>query len=179
MKKQIITICLIIALILFPPTNHLEAAELSLPIGTFAYTCFSPNGECTDLLLEAITQARLEILIMAYSFRLPAVAQALIAAHKSGVKVEVVMDKSERHEGFTPAVMIANAGIPVYLDGKHAVMNNRVMIIDGKVVMTGSFNFSPASETMNAENILILQSKELANIYRENWLSHKQHSEKY
>lgn len=89
------------------------------------------------------------------------------------------MDKSERQEGFTPATMIANAGIPVYLDGSHAVMNNRLIIIDGRIVMTGSFSFNSASETMNAENLLFLQSTELAKLYREDWLSHKKHSEKY
>jgi phosphatidylserine/phosphatidylglycerophosphate/cardiolipin synthase-like enzyme len=116
---------------------------------------------------------------MAYSFRSIPVAQALIAAHKAGVKVEVVLDKSERQEGFTPATMMANAGIPVYLDGIHAVMNNRIVIIDEKIVMTGSFNFNSASEEMNAENLLFLQSNELAKLYRDNWFNHRKHSEKY
>lgn len=179
MKKQITTICLFITLMLPILESGLLAAPLTLPGKTPAQVCFSPNGVCTDLILKTITQARLEILMMAYSFRSTAVAQALIAAHKAGVKVEVVMDKSERQEGYTPATMMANAGIPVYLDGTHAIMNNRVMIIDGKIVMTGSFSLTSASETMNAENLLILQSTELANLYRENWLSHKKHSEKY
>ena len=179
MKKQITTICLLITLTVSSLESGLQAAPPTLSGKTPAQVCFSPNGACTDLILKTITQARSEILVMAYSFRSTAVAQALIAAHQAGVKVEIIMDKSERQEGFTSATMVANAGIPVYLDGKHAVMNNRVVMIDGKIVMTGSFNFNTASEKMNAENLLILQSAELADIYRENWLSHKKHSEKY
>lgn len=179
MKKQIIVICLLALLTYLPLESGLQAAPLATLDKTSDRVCFSPNGGCTDLALKAITQARLEILIMAYSFRSIPVAQALIAAHKEGVKVEVILDKSERQEGFTPATMMANAGIPVYLDGTHAVMNNRIVIIDAKIVMTGSFNFNSASEEMNAENLLFLQSNELAKLYRDNWFNHRKHSEKY
>ena len=53
------------------------------------------------------------------------------------------------------------------------------MIIDGKIVITGSFNFTKAAESKNAENLLILQSPELAQIYTENWNRHREHSEPY
>jgi phosphatidylserine/phosphatidylglycerophosphate/cardiolipin synthase-like enzyme len=180
MKKQMITICLFITLFpLLPPlSNILQAAEVSVPPIVPARICFSPNGGCTNLIVKTIAQARFEILIMAYSFRSTNVAQALIAAHKAGVKVELLLDKSERQEGFTPVTMMANAGIPVYYDGMHAVMNNRVMIVDGKIAMTGSFSLNSASEEMNAENLLILHSGELAKLYRDNWLNHRKHSEK-
>ena len=103
--------------------------------------------------------------------------RALLRAHERGVKVALIADKSERTEGLTPIAILANAGIPVYLDGKHAVANNRAVIADQQVVITGSFNFNQASEEMNAENLLILDSKELAAEYRKNWDRHRQHSE--
>ncbi len=53
------------------------------------------------------------------------------------------------------------------------------MIIDKAVVITGSFNFTKAAEEKNAENLLVLRSKELARGYIENWERHKEHSEKY
>jgi phosphatidylserine/phosphatidylglycerophosphate/cardiolipin synthase-like enzyme len=59
------------------------------------------------------------------------------------------------------------------------VANNRIIIIDKEVVITGSFNFNKASEEMNAENLLILKSKELSTIYRNNWTNHQKHSELY
>jgi len=179
MHKHLLTLCLVFAVLfnLFP--HPLSADEVPLPVKSHARTCFAPNGGCLDVLLKEIAQARLEILVMAYSFRSAAVAQALIAAHSNGIKVEVIMDKSERQEGYTPAVMMANAGIPVYLDGTHAMMNNRVLILDKKTLTTGSFSLTSASEDMNAENLLVIRSAELSNLYRENWLMHKKHSEKY
>lgn len=53
------------------------------------------------------------------------------------------------------------------------------MVIDKVVVITGSFNFTKAAEEKNAENLLVLRSKELAKGYIENWERHKEHSEKY
>ncbi len=53
------------------------------------------------------------------------------------------------------------------------------MIIDGAVVLTGSFNFTKAAETQNAENLLVIRSPELARQYANNWEAHAAHSEPY
>ena len=54
-----------------------------------------------------------------------------------------------------------------------------LMIIDQSTVITGSFDFTKAAEEKNAENLLIIRSKELAGIYIENWKKHLKHSERY
>ena len=181
MKNLIQGICLLIALTFTFPhfVSSVQASGAAVAVTSPHQVCFSPDGGCTRLLVHAISGAKSEILIMAYSFRSPAVAQALLAAHKAGVKVALLMDKSERQEGFTPANLLANAGISVWLDGMHAVMNNRVVIIDGEIVMTGSFDFNSASEEMNAENLVILHSADLALRYRDHWHHHRKHSEKF
>jgi phosphatidylserine/phosphatidylglycerophosphate/cardiolipin synthase-like enzyme len=53
------------------------------------------------------------------------------------------------------------------------------MIIDQSTVITGSFNFTKAAEEKNAENLIIIRSRELAGIYIDNWKKHLEHSEKY
>lgn len=63
-----------------------------------------------------------------------------------------------------------------YVDGKEAIQHNKVMIIDSEIVITGSFNFAKAAEERNAENVLIIMSKELVKSYLENWYEHKEHS---
>ena len=64
-------------------------------------------------------------------------------------------------------------------ESKHAIAHNKVMVLDGKTVITGSFNFTKAAEEKNAENLLILENAELAKIYMENWEKHRKHSEEY
>ncbi|MFA5183072.1 MAG: phospholipase D-like domain-containing protein [Syntrophales bacterium] len=179
MKKQAMPFFLFIILTLLLLGSGAQAVDITLFAPTTAQVYFSPEGGCTDAILKAISHARSEILIQAYSFLSPSIAQALIVAHRRGVKVELILDKSERQEGLTPPTEMANAGIPVYLDAVHAIANNRIIIIDHKTIITGSFNFNKTSEEMNAENLLILQTEALAKIYRDNWLKHRMHSESF
>lgn len=107
------------------------------------------------------------------------IAKALMNAHKRGVKVEVILDKSQRTQKYSSATFLLNVGIPVKIDAQHAIAHNKVMIIDGETVITGSFNFTRAAEENNAENLLIIQDKKLAERYTKNWQDHAQHSEVY
>ena len=90
----------------------------------------------------------------------------------------VILDKSQKKDGYSPATFFANQGIPAYIDSIHAIAHDKVMIIDQETVITGSFNFTKSAETKNAENVLIIRSSELAGLYRENWIKHKAHAEK-
>jgi phosphatidylserine/phosphatidylglycerophosphate/cardiolipin synthase-like enzyme len=107
------------------------------------------------------------------------IAKALVEAHKRGVKTEIILDKSQRREKYSAADFTAHMGIPTYIDSAHAIAHNKVMIIDRDVVITGSLNFTKAAEEKNAENMLIIRSRELAKEYSGNWEKHKRHSEKY
>jgi phosphatidylserine/phosphatidylglycerophosphate/cardiolipin synthase-like enzyme len=152
---------------------------------TFAFqvdvqqVCFSPDSKCTAAIVERIDNAKSEILIQAYSFTSVPIAKALINAHKGGVKVEAVLDKSQKKERYTSATFLTNAGIPTYIDSRHAIAHNKIIIIDKETVITGSFNFTKAAEEKNAENLLIIKSPKLAETYIDNWNKHKQHSEEY
>ena len=74
--------------------------------------------------------------------------------------------------------VLIQAGIRTYLDAAHPISHNKLMVIDNEVVITGSYNFTKNAER-NAENIVILRSKVLANGYIHNWMEHEMHSEAY
>lgn len=140
---------------------------------------FSPKGGCTEAIIKEIDNAKSEILVQAYSFTSTPIAKALLDAHKRGVKVQAILDKSQRTQNYSSATFLANSRIPTFIDAAHAIAHNKVMIIDGQRVITGSFNFTKAAEERNAENLLIIKSEELAKQYTENWNSHRKHSEVY
>lgn len=141
--------------------------------------CFSPDGGCTDAIVDAINPARRTILVQAYSFTSSKIARALLRAKDRGVDVRVILDGNVTSHQYSPADFFANSGIDVKLDYAHALAHNKVMIVDGETVITGSFNFTKAAETKNAENVLIVQDRELAARYAENWRKHEAHSEAY
>jgi phosphatidylserine/phosphatidylglycerophosphate/cardiolipin synthase-like enzyme len=137
---------------------------------------FSPNEGATDAIVRELDRARSEILVQAYSFTSAPIAKALLKAHKRGVKVQAILDKSQRTQKYSSASFLANSGIPTFIDDKHAIAHNKIILIDRQIVITGSFNFTKAAEEKNAENLLIIRSKELAKPYLENWQRHRDHS---
>ena len=140
---------------------------------------FSPHGGCTEAITRELNKAKSTVLVQAYTFTSSPIAKALLNAHKRGVKVEVILDKSQRTQKYSSATFLYNQGIPVKIDAQHVIAHNKVMIIDGETVITGSFNFTKAAEENNAENLLVIHDKKLAEQYIENWKEHDRHSDVY
>jgi phosphatidylserine/phosphatidylglycerophosphate/cardiolipin synthase-like enzyme len=140
---------------------------------------FSPHGGCTEAVVKELGKARSSVLVQAYSFTSRDIAKAIVDAHKRGVKVEVILDKSVLKDGYTEADFILHAGIPVKVDSLHAIAHNKIIVVDGGVVITGSFNFTKQAENSNAENLLVIRDKTLAEKYTKNWHNHKGHSKVY
>lgn len=142
-----------------------------------AHVFFSPRGGCTAEVVSIIETARKSLLVQAYSFTSVPIAQALKAAHDRGVDVRIILDKSDETGRSSMEGYLVRARIPIWIDRAHAIAHNKVMVIDGTTVITGSFNFTKAAETSNAENLLVIQSLELADLYSANWVIHQHHSE--
>ena len=86
----------------------------------------------------------------------------------------MIVDKSSARQStsgsrYSAATYLTNAGIPVWVDTKVAIAHNKVMVIDGQRVITGSFNFTAAAQSRNAENLLVIEDPALAAQYRTNW----------
>ncbi len=140
---------------------------------------FSPHGGATDAIVRELNKAKSTVLVQAYSFTSAPIAKALLNGHKRGIKIEVILDKSQVNQRYSSATFLYNQGITVKIDALHAIAHNKVMIIDGETVITGSFNFTKAAEEKNAENLLVIHDKKLAERYVRNWKEHERHSEVY
>lgn len=150
----------------------------TLPAAGSVQVLFTPGQNATGALIEAIRQARQAILVQSYSFTSNEIAFALIEAKRRGVDVQVVSDaeQARKHE-YNRVPLLAQAGVKVWLDEQHQSAHNKVMVIDGETVVTGSMNFTYAGQFKNAENMLILRgNKPLAEAYVANWKLHKQHA---
>jgi phosphatidylserine/phosphatidylglycerophosphate/cardiolipin synthase-like enzyme len=141
--------------------------------------CFTPGGNCTALIVQALKTAQRSVLVQAYSFTSAPIAKARLDAHKHGVQVQVILDKSQRSEKYSSADFLANQGVPTLIDANHAISHNKVIVIDGETVITGSFNFTKAAQEKNAENLLIIRDPAVAAQYTQNWDAHRQHSQPY
>jgi phosphatidylserine/phosphatidylglycerophosphate/cardiolipin synthase-like enzyme len=179
MKKVHPFLILMLFSFLMLPHVTVSGAELTLDNAS-AKAFFSPNGGCVKGIVKEIEMGTREILVQAYSFSSTPIRNALINAQKRGAQVEILFDQDEqKDQNYRAAKAFSKTGITVYLDGNHTIAHNKVIVIDRETVITGSFNFTNAAETKNAENVLVVKSKSLAGLYAENWYTHVKHSSKY
>ncbi len=180
----IINIILLIALIVFAKDDIVsqlkyrfssEALVQSTAVsasGTIE-VAFSPNKGATQAITKALAEARSSILVSAYSFTSKDIAKALLDAKQRNLEVKIILDKSQVSQRYSASTFFSNLGFDLRIDVKHAIYHNKVMIIDNVTVITGSFNFTKAAETRNAENVLIIRNNpQLAHLYADNWRFH-------
>lgn len=139
--------------------------------------CFTPGGACTQQIVDNINNANRSIFVQAYSFTSQPIAKALLDAKLRGVDVRIILDKSQRTQRYSSSTFFLNNRIPVWIDTKPAIAHNKIMIIDNRIVITGSFNFTKAAQEKNAENLLIIHDTDLAKLYEQNWLSRQKLSQ--
>lgn len=136
---------------------------------------FSPEGSAEALVLRVIASARRAIRMSAYDLTSAPIVQALIAAQRRGVSVEVIADAKANTEGRAygehALALLQNAGIPVRTISVYAINHDKVIIADDSIE-TGSFNYSRAAARENSENVVVLwDDPALAHVYLQHWRS--------
>lgn len=137
---------------------------------------FTPPADVAAAVIDVIDQSKSEVLVQAYGFTHNGIAQALVRAHGRGVMVKVLLDAKTDSTNRFVTDLLQSQQIPLRLDASHAIAHNKVIVVDGEMVITGSFNFTNSAQTRNAENLLVLRSKGLADSYKSNWQIHWNHS---
>jgi phospholipase D len=135
--------------------------------------CFTPNPQCKSKIISLIKSAKESILVQAYSFTDTEIAQELVKSHQSGISISTILDKSNKSGNHSKIDILLKGGIPVFIDTVSGIAHNKVIIIDNKIVVTGSYNFSKAAYSRNAENLVAINSPELAEKYTNNWTIRK------
>jgi phosphatidylserine/phosphatidylglycerophosphate/cardiolipin synthase-like enzyme len=132
-----------------------------------------------EIIIQEIKSAKRSVIVQAYSFTSIPITDALITKAKEGKYVEIVIDDSAIKTAATRRLL--DAGIVVWIDNRHAIAHNKIIIIDNELVeetttISGSYNFSEAASKRNAENIRVVHRDPLGAAYTANWWQHKKHS---
>ena len=128
---------------------------------------FSPNGGCQDAIIKEISKATKTIDIAMYYLTSREIAQELVKAKDRNVKVRIVLDKDQETSKYSKSRYLIKRGFDVKYDTGPGLMHNKFAIIDNKVLITGSFNWTPTADQKNEENLLIMTDKELIKKYAE------------
>lgn len=152
----------------FGPGSPVNTPNQSLNInGVKIETYFSPEDEPARRIKQLIRNAQDSIDFMAYSFTLDELADEIVASARRGVKVRGVFDEGQtRANAGTEYYNLLSADLDVHLDGNDNKMHHKVIIIDDRIVITGSYNFSVNASTVNDENVIIIHSGDIADQFR-------------
>ncbi len=123
---------------------------------------FSPRGNITERIVKEIKKAKQEICAAVYMITSKKIVDALIAAHKNGITVKIVTDHGCIQSPYGKAYHLMQAGIPVkiyYPSGSNKkfppLMHAKYAVIDQKISIEGSFNWTNSAELFNEEHIRI------------------------
>ena len=149
-------------------TTTVVSTATSSQTGISTYSvCFSPGGNCATQIAAVIASANVSIHMMIYTFTNTALATALVQAEQRGVDVKIVMDGSEAaSDNLAVEAVLNQGGVPLRIySPPNGIVHDKVAIVDGKIVITGSYNWSYSANDYNDENLLILHSTTLASQY--------------
>jgi phosphatidylserine/phosphatidylglycerophosphate/cardiolipin synthase-like enzyme len=139
-----------------------STATTTVNIPSVRETCFSRVERCDALLISLINRANRSVYVAVYSFTRDSLATALISAKERGVEVRVVIERERAYEQGSEYPRLKSAGVDVRLDGNPNLMHHKFMVIDGYIVVTGSYNWSSAAEDRNDENIVVIFDRDVA-----------------
>jgi phosphatidylserine/phosphatidylglycerophosphate/cardiolipin synthase-like enzyme len=144
------------------PNPQLSVEETDLEV------YFSPEDGVSRHLVDLVESAQESVFFLAYSFTQDELADALIERNQEGVKVAGVMEKRQVQSNTgSDYETLRDAGLDVRLDGNPNNMHHKVLIIDGRILVTGSYNFSRSAEERNDENSLVIHDPEIAALFLE------------
>ncbi len=144
-------------------TPHPNLNIDGIPVETY----FSPDDGTAAHLIAAIQSAEESIYFLAFSFTADPIAEAILERAAQGVTIAGVFEESQYYSNTGGEFdHLSVAGLDVRLDGNDQNMHHKVFIIDGEIVITGSYNFSRSAEENNDENTLIIRSPEVAALYQ-------------
>jgi phosphatidylserine/phosphatidylglycerophosphate/cardiolipin synthase-like enzyme len=154
--------------------SRAERFNSPIPVQTTVDALVAFNEECEGVILESIAKSRESIFVAAYAFTRTRIAAALAQAHRRGVRIEIKMDVNQAEfVGAQKLLEFLRAeGVPVALihtHGEYSAMHNKFMVFDMRWVVTGSYNFTTTAQVSNWENLVWLDSPDMAEQFKQAW----------
>lgn len=152
----------------------LSAASPALTLGSVTSgvaiaVCSEPEENCTAFAVDAVDAAERQILVNAYTLTTGSgIVEALVRAKQRGVDVKLIADRTTPCERGSGIETIAHAEVPVWIDRGVKIAHAKAMVIDRKVVLTGSMNWT-ASAARNSEDLNLISSEAVAAVYTAHW----------
>jgi phosphatidylserine/phosphatidylglycerophosphate/cardiolipin synthase-like enzyme len=136
------------------PSVNLEGIEIE--------TYFSPDDGVIYKIIDLINGASHSLDLLAFAITSDPISNAFLAAEQRDIEVRGVVEASQISGMGSDVSTLRAAGMDIRLDGNSNLMHHKVLIIDSRIVLLGSYNFTRSAEEKNDENTLIVYDPALA-----------------
>ncbi len=148
------------------PTPTVEA-YFTYPGTTRPYDDNPERSLFIPLLSQLGEGDRLDIAI--YIFSDDQIGDAVERAWENGAEVRIFTESKEACKSYSEISRLAALGIPVRVDNHSGIMHNKFAVVNGEVVITGSYNWSDSADRKNWENVVVIRIPEVAQDYAQNF----------
>ena len=136
---------------------------------------FSPGEDCVNHIIDLINEAYNQLDICVFTISDDRISRAIVDAMKNGVEIRIISDNFKVEDTGSDIEDLSRVGIPVKLDTTDNHMHHKFMIVDNKIVLTGSYNWTRSAALYNQENILSMDDEEVvskfSNEFEKLWLN--------
>lgn len=134
-----------------PPSRPSSAAEVY----------FSPGSDCANRLVGLLAGLQSAADLCVFTITDNRISQEILSAHRRGVRIRIVSDDWKATDRGSDIEHLERAGIPVALDSSPAHMHHKFALFDGRLVATGSYNWTRSAAEENQENLVVSDHPEL------------------
>jgi len=122
---------------------------------------FSPGGGCGRRVAGLVDGARSTLEVCVFTITHDRISRSLHAAHQRGIKLRIISDDAKALDMGSDLPALAESGVPVAVDDSPAHMHHKFAIVDRRVVLTGSFNWTRSAAEQNQENLVVTDDPSL------------------
>jgi len=163
-KKQIkITILLLLTIIFISQFSLFPLAK------TEVYFSLSDNPQ--KEIIKNINQAEAFINIAMYIFTDREIALPLVKARERGVKVRLYLDQDQVDYQYSQSRFLVQKGIKTRISSNNYIMHHKFTIIDNRILLTGSYNWTFSANNRNDENLMVIDDSEIIEIFQNQFIN--------
>lgn len=126
---------------------------------------FSPGDDCLNEIIRLVRGAESSIDICVFTISDDRISREIAEAHRRGVQVRVITDDDKTADRGSDIFALSQAGVEVMIDRTSNHMHHKFALFDGKVVLTGSYNWTRSAADYNYENIVVTDDKKIVASY--------------
>ena len=126
---------------------------------------FSPGHEIKATILKLLHEAHTSVDLCIFTITDKELAKEVIACHRRNIKVRIITDDEKVNAAGSEITDMEHAGIPIKIDHSHYHMHNKFGIIDNRIAITGSFNWTYTATKHNQENLLATSKYDIVKQY--------------